>query len=48
VYAETPVRVEYQLTDKGRALQQVFSAIGQWAYQWNICPETSAKETDAA
>jgi DNA-binding HxlR family transcriptional regulator len=48
VYAETPVRVEYQLTDKGRALQHVFSAIGEWAYQWNICPGASAKETDAA
>lgn len=48
VYAETPVRVEYQLTDKGLALQHVFSAIGQWAYQWNICPEASAKDTDAA
>jgi DNA-binding HxlR family transcriptional regulator len=48
VYAETPVRVEYQLTDKGQALQQVFSAIGQWAYAWNICPEHSVKDTDAA
>ena len=48
VYAETPVRVEYQLTDKGLALQHVFSAIGKWAYQWTICPEASAKDTDAA
>ena len=48
VYSETPIRVEYQLTDKGLALQHVFSAIGQWAYQWNICAEASAKDTDAA
>lgn len=29
--AEAPVRVEYLLTDKGRALERVFAAIGDWA-----------------
>ncbi|HEU5040983.1 MAG TPA: helix-turn-helix domain-containing protein [Gemmatimonadales bacterium] len=37
VYAETPVRVEYQLTDKGRGLEKVFSAIGDWADAWPGC-----------
>lgn len=34
VYPETPVRVEYQLTDKGQALQHVVAAIGDWAGKW--------------
>jgi len=29
-YAETPPRVEYQLTDKGRELLPIFSAISKW------------------
>src|SRR5919198_4352618 len=33
VFAETPVRVEYQLTDKGRGLEQVFAAVRDWADQ---------------
>jgi len=31
VYPETPVRIEYVLTDKGRELQQVVEAIQRWA-----------------
>ena len=42
VYAETPVRVEYQLTDKGRALEKVFQAIGEWADSWPGCCEPKA------
>lgn len=34
VIPETPVRVEYALTDKGRALASAFDAIAQWAYTW--------------
>lgn len=34
VFAETPVRVEYQLTEKGRALEQVFAAVQAWADRW--------------
>jgi DNA-binding HxlR family transcriptional regulator len=48
VYAETPVRVEYQLTDKGRALERVFAAIGDWADQWVVCPESATNEPGAA
>lgn len=47
VYPETPVRIEYTLTDKGLALQPVMEAIGQWAEQWvnesiGCCDEPSS------
>jgi DNA-binding HxlR family transcriptional regulator len=31
VFAETPVRVEYKLTEKGQALQPALKALGKWA-----------------
>jgi DNA-binding HxlR family transcriptional regulator len=34
VIPETPVRVEYSLTPKGRALQPALDAIGHWAGKW--------------
>lgn len=34
VYPETPVRIEYELTDKGRALQPVMNQIQDWAEKW--------------
>jgi len=34
VIPETPVRVEYELTDKGRALEPAIGAIGAWAQKW--------------
>jgi DNA-binding HxlR family transcriptional regulator len=34
VIPETPVRVEYQLTERGRALGPVLEAIGAWAQCW--------------
>lgn len=34
VYRETPVRIEYILTKKGRALKPVIEAIEQWAQTW--------------
>jgi len=34
VFPEVPVRVEYSLTDKGFALQNVFKEINQWAQEW--------------
>ena len=34
VIPETPVRVEYSLTAKGRALAQAMAAIGAWAEEW--------------
>src|SRR5919199_6425555 len=34
VLPETPVRVEYRLTEKGRALEPVITAIEQWSQAW--------------
>lgn len=38
VVPETPVRVEYRLTDKGRALQSAVAAISDWAETWLPLP----------
>lgn len=34
VYPETPVRVEYSLTTKGRELESIVTAIDTWAARW--------------
>jgi DNA-binding HxlR family transcriptional regulator len=34
VYAETPVRIEYTLTEKGRALKPVLDAMEKWGANW--------------
>lgn len=34
VFAETPVRIEYQLTQKGRDLDAVVRAIDAWGAKW--------------
>jgi DNA-binding HxlR family transcriptional regulator len=34
VYPETPIRVEYQLSAKGRALEPAMGALGKWAEHW--------------
>jgi DNA-binding HxlR family transcriptional regulator len=34
VVPETPVRVEYALTKKGRALASAVNAVGEWAHKW--------------
>jgi DNA-binding HxlR family transcriptional regulator len=41
VYPETPVRIEYQLTSKGRALEPALDEIQSWAENWveNETPE---------
>jgi DNA-binding HxlR family transcriptional regulator len=47
VYPQIPVRVEYQLTEKGSALQPVVDAIQSWASQW-IYPDDPASAEMAA
>jgi DNA-binding HxlR family transcriptional regulator len=42
VYAETPVRIEYVLTDKGRDLELVFAELHRWADRWVRLPLTRA------
>lgn len=34
VYPETPVRIEYALTEKGRALEPVMNEVQNWAEAW--------------
>jgi DNA-binding HxlR family transcriptional regulator len=38
VIPEPPVGVEYQLTEKGRALEGAVTAIGKWAEKWVVVP----------
>ncbi len=45
VIPETPVRVEYALTEKGRALEQPISAIAAWAEAWVAAPEQETGKT---
>ncbi len=35
VYPETPVRIEYELTEKGHELETVMNEIQKWAEKWN-------------
>lgn len=34
VYPEMPVRIEYDLTEKGRELQPVIESIQKWGEEW--------------
>jgi len=34
VYPETPVRIEYSLTDKGQSLKPLMDEIENWSQQW--------------
>jgi DNA-binding HxlR family transcriptional regulator len=43
VVPETPVRVEYELTRKGRALAAAFDAIVDWAHKWVELDPPAAK-----
>ena len=38
VYPEIPVRIEYALTEKGRALEGVVAAVSTWAETWGTHP----------
>ena len=44
VYTDTPVRVEYRLTDKGHALNSVVIALEQWATDWISLAEPAVAE----
>jgi DNA-binding HxlR family transcriptional regulator len=43
VIPETPVRVEYSLTDKGRGLAEAVDAIVDWAETWMDAKPASTK-----
>jgi DNA-binding HxlR family transcriptional regulator len=42
----TPVRIEYELTDKGRDLEQVVQALADWTERWG--PESLTTATPAS
>jgi DNA-binding HxlR family transcriptional regulator len=46
VIPDTPVRVEYALTPKGRALGPALGALGQWAERWVTVKVEPARQAD--
>jgi DNA-binding HxlR family transcriptional regulator len=42
VYPETPVRIEYELTDMGKALEPVMNEVQKWADEWLTTKNTKA------
>ncbi len=46
VIPETPVRVEYRLTEKGRALSAVIAAVSAWASEWLAPPAAPERLPD--
>ncbi|MBW3566886.1 MAG: helix-turn-helix transcriptional regulator [Proteobacteria bacterium] len=45
VIPDKPVRIEYRLTEKGRALGPVVESLSAWANDWVECEEEKKKET---
>jgi DNA-binding HxlR family transcriptional regulator len=48
VVPETPVRVEYALTKKGRQLMPAIDAIAEWAHQWIPREGTAPRKPEKA
>lgn len=48
VHAETPARIEYHLTEKGRDLIEVTEAVRRWASKWQAPAPASPRELVAA
>jgi DNA-binding HxlR family transcriptional regulator len=48
VIPATPVRVEYHLTPKGRALGEVLDAVAAWAHDWLLPAEDEARHPEPA
>ena len=44
VVPESPVRVEYELTSKGRELQKALREIANWAERWISLPDENEQE----
>lgn len=47
VYSESPMRVEYALTDKGRELDGIFLSMRVWGEKWAICLDVEELEAPA-
>jgi DNA-binding HxlR family transcriptional regulator len=48
VSVDPPVRVDYRLSEKGKALEPALNAIGRWAEQWVEPPKASNQRTRRA
>jgi DNA-binding HxlR family transcriptional regulator len=46
VIPETPVRIEYHLTEKGRSLLSVVEAVAAWAEEWLAQPRSGALDAE--
>jgi len=44
VYPDIPVRIEYSLTEKGRAMSPLFAEIGNWATAWIDVPQSDEEK----
>lgn len=44
VFPETPVRIEYSLTDKGKALEPVIRELENWASEWIVIKDREKEE----
>lgn len=42
VYPEVPVRIEYELTEKGRELEGIVAIISAWADKWRPGPAANS------
>jgi DNA-binding HxlR family transcriptional regulator len=47
VYPQIPVRVEYELTEKGYALKPVTDAVHKWAEDWVSLPALADHDNTA-
>src|SRR5713226_3220113 len=43
VYPETPVRIEYALTERGRDLERLLAEVEHWAHRWLPQPEPARR-----
>ncbi|GLV54812.1 HxlR family transcriptional regulator [Dictyobacter sp. S3.2.2.5] len=48
VFNEIPVRIEYELTEKGKALSEVVEAIERWGTEWLSRPEEDSIPQEGA
>jgi DNA-binding HxlR family transcriptional regulator len=47
VIPDTPVRIEYHLTEKGRALAGVVDAVAAWAGEWVSAVDAAGDDDQA-
>lgn len=44
IYSEFPVRIEYSLSEKGKALEPVIQEIQRWAENWVTIDDTTEQQ----